>query len=309
MMWNPPAPQEPRRTGVVRGGCPSAVFGTALAAMLVTWMLGMMHLGTGVGVSGTCAIEISPLTMELRIGSGRTYTDTINLTNDGKDPEHIRVFCQDWAVKPDGVAVFVAAGRLPNSASAWVQVTPTEFDVAPGKTQAVRYTVRVPEDASGESRTVILFEAGAQKLNIPGAPSSLIPRVGTILYVQVGQPPAIQAKVTGFELGPEGGYLSIENQGAGHLRFTGRYEVRSADKPSTQTAGKLVGSGELAGFVVLPAPFNSHRMAVPKEVLSGLGMGEYEVTMLLDCGGPSLLGARRIVSLAPESPSVVATKQ
>jgi len=307
-MCNPPS-RELRRTRIMRRACPSAVLRAALAPMLVAWTLGMMHLATGVGLSGVCAIEISPLTMELSIGPGRTYTGTINLTNDGKNPEHIRVFCQDWALKPDGVVVFAAAGRLPGSASGWVQVTPTEFDVAPGKTQPVRYTVRVPEDASGESRTVILFEAGAQKLNLPGAPSALIPRVGTILYVQVGQAPAVQAKVTGFELGPEGGYLTIENQGAGHLRFTGRYEIRSADKPSTQTTGKLVRSGELAGFVMLPAPFNSHRMAVPKEVLSGLGTGEYEVTMLLDCGGPSLLGARRSVSLAPESPSVVATKQ
>jgi len=299
-MCNPPS-RELRRTRIMRRACPSAVLRAGLAPMLVAWTLGMMHLATGVGLSGTCAIEISPLTMELRIDAGRTYTGTINLTNDGKGPEHIRVYCQDWAVKPDGVAVFVAAGQLPNSASAWVQVIPTEFDVAAGRTQAVRYTVRVPEDASGESRTVILFEAGAQKLNLPNALSTIIPRVGTILYVQVGQPPAIQAKVTDFELGPEGGYLSIENQGAGHLRFTGRYEIRSG--------AKLVRSGELAGFVVLPAPFNSHRMAVPKEMLSGLGTGEYEVTMLLDCGGPSLLGARRSVSLAPESPSVVATKQ
>jgi len=274
-----------------------AHLGLALAA----WTLGMMYLATGAAQAGVSAIEVSPLTMELRIAPGRTYTDTITIANGGKETEHIRAFCQDWALKPDGVVVFVAAGRLPGSASGWLEVTPTEFDVAPGKTQTVRYTVRVPEDASGEARTVILFEGGAQKLNLPGGPSALVPRVGTILYVQVGEPPAVQAKVTSFELSPEGGALILENQGAGHLRFTARYEIRCGSK--------LARAGELPSFVVLPAPFNIHRLAVPKETLDGLGLGEYEVTVLLDCGGPSLFGARRSVALAPETPSLIATRQ
>jgi len=272
-----------------------------MSKVMAAWTLGMMCLVTGVARAGISSIEVSPLTTELRIAAGRAYTGTISVTNTGNDPQHIRTYCQDWALKPDGVVVFVGPGRLPNSASGWVQITPAEFDLAPGNSQRVRYTVRVPDQAAQEARTVILFEAGAQKLLLPRLPSTLIPRVGSILYVQVGPPPPVQAKITAFELGPDGGYLTVENLGAEHLRFSGRLEIRSREK--------LARSTELKGFVVLPPPFNIYRMRLGDEVFADLRPGEYEVTALLDCGGPSLLGARTYIALGPEPPGVFASRQ
>lgn len=246
---------------------------------------------------GLASLEVSPLTVELRMEPGRTYTGSISVANAGTETQHIRVFCQDWTLKPDGVVVFVAAGRLPASASQWVQVTPAEFDLRPGGSQLVRYTLRAPEDAGGEYRTVILFEGAAQKLTLSTGPSAVVPRVGTILYVQVGPPGPPQPRVAAFEVGPDGGSLTVENQGGHHLRFTCRYEIRAG--------GRLVRAGDLPAFVVLPPPFNVHRMTIPAHLLAGLAPGEYEVTVLLDCGAPALLGARTTVALGPEPPSLL----
>jgi P pilus assembly chaperone PapD len=253
--------------------------------------LGILLFAGAASAASVCSIEVSPLTLELQVDPGRAHTDAIQITNTGANRQHIKAYCQDWTLRPDGVVIFVSAGRLPQSASGWVALTPSEFDLAPGDSQQVRYTVRVPSDAVGETRTVVIFEAEAQALSLRGAPSRVIPRIGTIIYVQSGAAAPAQARVAEFNVGPEMGLLVIENAGPGHLRFTGRLEIRRS--------GELVRASDLNAFVVLPAPFNRHQVKLSKEAFAGLADGEYEVTAVLDCGGPSLLGARTKLAMGP----------
>ena len=234
--------------------------------------------------ASACSIEVSPLTLELQVAPGRAHTGSVEIRNTGADPQHIKAYCQDWTLRPDGVVVFVPAGRLPNSASGWVLLAPTEFDLAPRASQEVRYTVKPSVEASGEARTVVIFEAEAQQLVLRGARSRVIPRMGTILYVNTGPVPTPQARVVEFSVASKGGVLVVENTGAAHVRFTGRLEIRRS--------GELVQTSDLKGFVILPAPFNQHRLEWPQDTFADLSAGEYEVTAILDCGGPSLLGAR-----------------
>ena len=266
---------------------------------LTTWMT--IGLFAGVAMAGACSIEVSPLTLELQIDAGRAHTGTIQITNTAEATEHVRAYCQDWALKPDGVVVFVAAGQLPGSASAWVQLMPAEFDLAPNQTQQVRYTIRVPADVAGEARTVVVFEAGAREVSVGGAPARLVPRIGTIVYVQCGPQRPSRARVVEFSVGREGGSLAIQNAGASHLRFTGHVEIRAR--------GRLVRRRDVNPFVVLPAPFNMSRVALNPDVLAGLPAGHYEVTAVLDHGGSSLLGARTEVDLGPEPPIVIAKEE
>jgi len=253
-------------------------------AIIVCSLPALLLASMGAAVAGVCSIEVSPLTLELRVEPGRAFTGSVEIKNTGADPQRIRAYCQDWALKPDGLAVFVPAEKLPNSASGWTTLAPTEFELAPGDSTQVRYTIRPPATARGEARTVLIFEAGAQQLMLRGAPSRVVPRIGTIVYVQCGPIPPPQAKVAQFMVTPQGGTLVIENAGAAHLRFSGDIEIRRS--------GELVRDFSLTGFVVLPAPFNQHQTKLSKDIFAGLPPGEYEVTAILDCGGPSLLGAR-----------------
>jgi P pilus assembly chaperone PapD len=250
-----------------------------------------MALSASVAVAGGCSLEISPLTLEVQVEPGRAHTGTVEIKNAGSETEHVRTYCQDWTLKPDGLAVFLDAGKLPNSASPWLMLSSTGFDLAPGDSAQVRYTIRPPVDAAGEFRTVIIFEGGAQQVTLHGAPSRIVPRLGTVLYVQCGPPAQPQARITQFAVSPEGGLLIVENTGSGHLRFTGKLEIRQS--------GQVVRSADLAGFVVLPAPFNQHHAKIAKETFADLAPGEYEVIAMMDCGGPSLLGARTSLAAPP----------
>jgi P pilus assembly chaperone PapD len=269
--------------------------------LMVLWMT---VLATGLcanfAAAGACSLEVSPLTVEIRMEPGRTCTGTISVQNMGDGAEHLRAYCQDWTLKPDGVVVFLAAGKLPGSASPWTEVVPAEFDLEPGQTRQVRYTLQPPAEVSGEIRTAVIFEAGARAVSAPGAPSRLVPRIGTILYAQVGPASSPRARVAQLDLDRSGGELAIENLGPAHLRFTGQLEFRDA-------TGALVRRSNLTPFVVLPAPFNRHLQKLPPEALAGLPTGHYQVTTILDYGGDSLLGARTEIDLAPESPLMVSS--
>ncbi len=269
--------------------------------VIVNWIIGNLVLGSalalaaGTAAAGVCSFEVSPLRVEIQMEPGRAHTGTIQVTNTGEESEHIRAYCQDWTLKPDGVAVFLAAGRVPGSASHWVQLVPSELDLEPGQTKRVRYTIRVPSAASGEARTAVIFEAGARELTAPGAPSHLVPRIGTVIYVQCGPTTPARTRVVSFEIDRSGGLLMIENLGESHLRFTGYLEVRDE-------RGALVRRHDLNPFVVLPAPFNRHNAQLAPQVVSGLPAGRYQVTAILDHGGDALLGARVEIELGPETP-------
>jgi P pilus assembly chaperone PapD len=260
-------------------------------AMAALTLCMAMMLCAGIAGAAGSSLEIQPLTIELQVEPGRAYTNTISLKNTGSAPEHVKAYCQDWAMKPDGLVVFVDAGKLTQSASPWVTLSPTDFDLAPGDTVQVRYTIRPPADAKGEFRTVIIFEGSAQAMTLHGGASRVIPRLGSVVYVQCGPIPQPQARITQFVVTADGGLLVVENTGPAHLRFTGRLEIGQS--------GQIVRSLDLTGFVVLPSPFNRHQVRIAKESLADLVPGEYELTAILDCGGPALLGARTSLALAP----------
>jgi P pilus assembly chaperone PapD len=248
-----------------------------------------MVLCAGIAAAGGCSLEVSPLTLELQVDPGRAYTGTVELNNTGLETQHVKAYCQDWALKPDGLVVFLDAGKLPQSASPWVTLSPTEFDLEGGTSAQIRYTIRPPADAAGEFRSVIIFEGGAQQMTLHGAPSRIVPRLGAILYVQCGPAGRPQARISQFQASSGGATITVENTGPGHLRFTGKLEVRRS--------GQVVRSTELVGFVVLPAPFSQHQAKIAKEAFADLAPGDYEVIAILDCGGSSLLGARTALSI------------
>jgi|GEM_PF-1669525 len=273
-----------------------STFTTTFAVAMVT------AVWASAAVAEAFSLEVSPLTVEMQMAPGDIHTGVIEIGNMGKAREHVHAYCQDWTLKPDGVVVFLGPRTLPDSASGWVDVTPAEFNLEPGERQQVRYTVHAPEDTFGEGRTAVIFEADAREVSAPGAPSRLVPRIGTILYVQCGQRPPAKARVTALELDRSGGMLSVDNLGTAHLRFTGYLDVRDS-------AGLLVRKCELKPFVVLQAPFNRHVANIEAALLAGLPDGRYQVTAVLDHGGQALLGARVEAKLGPESLVEIASQR
>ena len=76
----------------------------------------------------------------------------------------------------------------------WLTVKPTKFTVRPRKSSKVKYTVRIPKEASGELRTQVFFTTQA------GEGIAMRTRLGAIIYVGIEGTERIEAGFTKVEV-------------------------------------------------------------------------------------------------------------
>ena len=121
--------------------------------------------------------------------------------------------------------------------SEWIDVNPTEFEIGPGGTQVIRYTLTVPAGLPDASyRTAVLVEslpdfAGTPDRNV----AYLTARIGLIIYNRVGTEAPL-AEVIGQEVvsDPETPYsksvkLTIRNPGLVNFRLSGESQIVTPD--------------------------------------------------------------------------------
>ena len=150
--------------------------------------------------------------------------------------------------------VFVKRGTRPGlSMSEWIDVNPTEFELGPGGTQVVRYTLSVPASLPDASyRTAVLVEslpdfAGTPDRNV----AYLTARIGVIIYNRVGTE-SPRAQVVGQEVvsDPEipnskAIKLTIRNPGLVNFWISGESQILTPD-------GRVLQVVEIPDGVVLP---------------------------------------------------------
>ncbi len=250
----------------------------ALGAGLV---LAAVSFARPTGAAGP-SFSLAPIRLEVEATPGRPYTDAIEVNNDARETARIRVYAEDWRLERDGAVTFSKPGTGPRSASPWVRVNPSEFDL-PGLTSAdVRFTVSVPRGApAGGYRTAIVVEQVPRPT--PGRAArrevAIRARIASIIYVTVGDavPAAALERVT-YERLPNGVralVLSVENTGGVHFRTDGK--VRLAD-PRT---GRTVHTVSIPDVPVLPETGREVRVHLPNDVKPGT----YAVRAELEVGG------------------------
>src|SRR3990167_9538285 len=132
-------------------------------------------------------LSVSPPRTVLQGKPNKTLTGYFTLTNEGDTPLQVSVEPEDWARG-------IGGGRGPVP---WLKVKPTALTLRPGKTSRIKFTVRIPKDASGELRAQVFFtsvEAG-QTSDSEGA-MSLRSRLGAIIYVVVEGTERIEGGIT-----------------------------------------------------------------------------------------------------------------
>jgi P pilus assembly chaperone PapD len=96
---------------------------------------------------------IMPMETRLQMpqGEGRVI-DEIEVLNGGNVPLHISSSVVDWKLTPDGDYQYAEAGTEKSSCAKWIQLNPPEFNVAPGKSVRVRYSITPPQTLTDERR-------------------------------------------------------------------------------------------------------------------------------------------------------------
>lgn len=123
----------------------------------------LMHLlpllsGSILPNSGSAqGITISPPRIFFQIDHGNTGQQQVHIQNAGTTPIVFTSSLKDWLRDSLGTKVYQPKGSLSNSNANWIQVTPTQFTVAPGEKKDININIRVPEDAAPITNSMLFF--------------------------------------------------------------------------------------------------------------------------------------------------------
>jgi len=274
--------------------------GSSGLALILLMSSILTPLGGNRPADAATSLGVDPLTVEADARAGEDFVGVINVqltTDPGTKnalPEHILIRPADWDMKPDGALQFAPPGTFPHCCTSWVEVNPAEFDLNPGQSVEVRYTVHLPPNLpNGTYWTAILSRTMA--IPAPGEKGLMISSaVATILYLTVG-PHDRKGRITGFSADTSGTRLTLVNEGSDPLRITGNLDI-------VNSSGKLVRELDLTGAVALPGENREREINLTFPPDLKLPPGQYQLTALLDYRGDALIGARTHLEIPAAPP-------
>jgi P pilus assembly chaperone PapD len=236
------------------------------------------------------SVEVSPLRVEVTMGSGGTHTQAVRLANQGTEPVRIHARVDDWYLSKDGTPQFKGVDAAdPFSAAAWVRLNPPELVVKPGAEGTIRFTTTAPKDTvEGGYRTSIMFEFSPESEDLAsrGRQVAFRGRIATLVYVTVGKPvPAVDLIDLQIRT-PQGQPAQI----VATLKNSGRVQVRIKGTATVSgSTGKIVRQLTLPDVPVLPMSERDVAIPTAGEKQEPLPPGEYRVEVKIDVGLPALL--------------------
>ena len=235
------------------------------------------------------SVAVTPLRLELKAAAGGATTQSITVSNTGKEPVRVRATISDWHLSLDGSPQFVDATDPKYSASAWMRVAPPEIVVDAGKEATVRFTMTVPAVVSPAGyRTSVLFEFSPATASPIPTPREVVfrSRIATLIYANVGEAPAaveltdLRTRVRPDQ--PTQIIAMMKNTGARTVRTRGTLTLY--DKTNAVIGQTVVPDvpllPESEREVAIPA-FNPDKPKPPP--------GEYRVEIKIDVGLPALI--------------------
>ena len=242
-------------------------------------------------------LGISPLRAELKIGAGVDTTQSVRISNTGQVSTQIHVTISDWTLSSAGEQQFVKLGSGTWGCGGWLKVNPTDFTLAPGGVELVRYTMKVPAATpEGGYHCAIVFDTLPPPKEQLAAGTGVVNlvRLVTTLYPTVGTPPIV-ARITRLEMSPRKGAkkttyeirTEFVNEGTTQYRVSGELELIDSD-------GRVIRKFEYKSFPVLPGV--NRESVFPIE--EPLPAGQYRLRAVVDVGGKEKLAAETRITVA-----------
>jgi hypothetical protein len=134
----------------------------------------------------TEGVEVKPAIIEDRADPGSVYTFSVQVKNISNVEKTFYLSAQDIkGTDGAGLPIFSEETEItPYEISAWIQLPQESITVAPGATESVAFTVRVPSDASpGSHFGGVFLDVRPPKQRVTGA--SIGVKVGTIINLRI----------------------------------------------------------------------------------------------------------------------------
>lgn len=158
------------------------LFGTLSLALSVLLSVPSGAVDTG---SPSESILLSPTSKRYELASGATKRDSFKVVNDGISEFTFFVYARPYSVDNENYDANFDADVTNADAYKWVQFDTTSFQLKPGESTDVSYTIRVPADATPGGHYGVLFAETQPSEQANGTAIAQKKRVGAILYTTV----------------------------------------------------------------------------------------------------------------------------
>ena len=242
--------------------------------------------------SAQMTLEVNPIRAEHQIEAGASETNVIEVRNAGSQAARVKVQAQDWQMNRKGEVAFARAGSTPGSLSPWLEINPTDFQIEPGQTKEIRYTLTVPTGARTGSYHEAIIVEGMPSQQGPPSPKKMAihGRFGVMIYETVGKPD-IRARFTDFQVLPERNQVkfvvSLANAGTAHFR------PKKSKVTIKNNQGQEVAKIDIPDAPVLPGA--SRDVEFFQELR--LPPGQYQAVAMVDVGQRDLLARQQLFTV------------
>lgn len=131
------------------------------------------------------SILLSPTDKRYSLDAGAVTTDSFKVVNDGKVGFNFVTYARPYYVNDDSYAPDFSSKAQNADAYKWIQFDKTSYFVNPGETAEVKYTVRVPANATPGGHYGVLFAETQPTQTNEGTSVLRAKRVGAIMYATV----------------------------------------------------------------------------------------------------------------------------
>ncbi len=232
------------------------------------------------------------LTHEVSAGPGESYDGTIIISNNGDEPEEVKLYLTDYSTEAGGKKYYMDPGTTARSNASWITVSPMRFFIPAHEDYTVYFTVDIPGDntMTGTYWSMMMIEAipkespessffDPEEVTIG---VSTILRYGVRIISHINESGTISPEIIKAGLNDEDDIvtLSLDIKNTGTRLFRLDFWVELYD-----TGGNYIGkyNGErLAVFPDSSIRFSADLSEVPK--------ADYMALVVLDCGNDNVFG-------------------
>lgn len=230
-------------------------------------------------------ISVSPIDFTLHPTGPRVGSFTVN--NDGREPQQLTFYANDWDRDETGANRFYPLGTLPGSCRSRIQIFPQSVRVLPGASESIRISLLAGDSTRSACWTVVFAET-APAASRAGSRIAFVTRLGVKVYVTAGDATR-DASIDSMAVAPhlvEPGAPAADsavkqdveiwfhNTGGAQLTVKGSAEFRTVDN-------KSVAKVAVDDTPVLPGALRRIRVPVPVT----LAAGHYIGLVVLSFGG------------------------
>jgi P pilus assembly chaperone PapD len=162
--------------------------------------------------SAIAQVKVSPLIIEAKANRGQAQ-DIISITNNSNQPSRVRIYAEPFTYSRNSGFQTLPV-KTPNDLTPYLQFSPRELTIQPGKTRKIRVISRLaPNLPDGEYRAVVfnesLNEANSGEKNV-----EIATVIGVTFYVTKGNVnPRLAVNSASFDQQKSKIQLLVSNQG------------------------------------------------------------------------------------------------